>query len=195
MISKQLHTRSSDMDHTALFFSLFVCVIFSWTIGGWVAYTMLPLTLNTSRISINWNEYLHSPKLGYYLTESHTIIIISKLILMWDCYLISRPYSYLTTFSISVFYSEKKKPGVVFCIYLSLYPFLTWNTSSAFICLSWHWYFEEHRSCRLCLKLRIIILKVKAKITRSNTLIPKKGKRFTEGQTFFLMPLTQFSVF
>ena len=126
MISKQLHTRSSDMDHTALFFSLFVCVIFSWTIGGWVAYTMLPLTLNTSRISINWNEYLHSPKLGYYLTESHTIIIISKLILMWDCYLISRPYSYLTTFSISVFYSEKKNPGLFF----------------AFICHSTHFWPE-----------------------------------------------------
>lgn len=118
MISKQLHTRSSDMDHTALFFFLFVCVIFSWTIGGWVAYTMLPLTLNTSRISINWNEYLHSPKLGYYLTESHTIIIISKLILMWDCYLISRPYSYLTTFSISVFYSKKKKTQ---CCFLHLF--------------------------------------------------------------------------
>lgn len=154
---------------------------------------MLPLTLNTSRISINWNEYPHSPKLGYYLTESHTIIIISKLILMWYCYLISRPYSYLTTFSISVFYRERKTRGCF--LHSSLYPFLIWNTSSAFICLLWHWYFEEHRSRRLCLKLRIIILKVKAKITQCNTLIPKKGKRFTEGQTFFLMPLTHFSVF
>ena len=34
MISEQFHTRSSNIDHTALFFFLFVYVIFSWTIGG-----------------------------------------------------------------------------------------------------------------------------------------------------------------
>ena len=156
---------------------------------------MLPLTLNTSRISINWNEYPHIPKLGYYLTESHAIIIIRKLTLMWYYYLISRPYSYLTNCSISVFYSKRKTLGYALHSIVTLYPSLIWNISSVFLCLLWHWYFEEYRSCRICLRLRIIILKVKAKITQCNTPIPKKCKGFIKGQTFSLMSLTHFCSF